>query len=97
MTSTLSATASSTAPTPTPDELLTVAELAAILKCPPDSVYNLTRKRTQARSEFPIPFLRLPIGLRFSREDVEEWIAAQRARARKLSEPSNEGDGGPNV
>ncbi len=84
MTSTLSATASSTAPsTSTPDELLTVAELAAILKCPPDSVYNLTRKRTQARSEFPIPFLRLPIGLRFSRQDVEEWIAAQRARARK--------------
>ena len=48
------------------DELLTVSDLAAILKCKESSVYNLTRRRGRARYDHPVPVLRLPCGLRFN-------------------------------
>ena len=48
-----------------PAEILTVADLAALLKCKPSSVYNLTRRRGRARYEHRVPVLRLPCGLRF--------------------------------
>ena len=56
------------------DELLTVADLAAILKCKESSVYNLTRRRGRARYDNPVPVLRLPMGLRFRRESVIAWL-----------------------
>lgn len=56
------------------DELLTVADLAAILKCKESSVYNLTRRRGRARYDNPVPVLRLPMGLRFRRESVMTWL-----------------------
>ena len=46
------------------DELLTVADLALILKCKESSIYNLTRRRGRARYANPVPVLRLPCGLR---------------------------------
>ncbi len=64
------------------DELLTVAELALILKCKESSVYNLTRRRGQVRYRDPIPVLRLPMGLRFRRSSVFAWLAAQETAAR---------------
>lgn len=56
------------------DELLTVADLAAILKCKESSVYNLTRRRGRARYDNPVPVLRLPCGLRFKRSSVMAWL-----------------------
>jgi len=57
----------------TPDELLTVTDLAAILKCKQSSVYNLTRKRS-VRYARQLPVLKLPCGLRFKRSSVMAWL-----------------------
>jgi hypothetical protein len=57
----------------TSDELLTVADLAAILKCKQSSVYNLTRKRS-VRYARQLPVLKLPCGLRFKRSSVMAWL-----------------------
>jgi hypothetical protein len=43
------------------DELLTVAELAALLKCKESSVYNLTRSRS-VRYAHELPVIRAPFG-----------------------------------
>jgi predicted DNA-binding transcriptional regulator AlpA len=66
----------------TTDIILTVAEVAHILRCKPSSVYNLTRRRGAARYDNPIPVLRLPMGLRFERSSVFAWLAAQETTAR---------------
>jgi Helix-turn-helix domain len=84
---TASPIASPTSPTTSPstadiDELLTVDEVAAILKCDVEAVYNLTRQRSQARSENPIPTIHLQIGLRFSAMEIREWIKSQRLAER---------------
>ena len=60
-----------------PAEILTVADLAALLKCKPSSVYNLTRRRGRARYEHRVPVLRLPCGLRFRRSSIMAWLTAQ--------------------
>ncbi len=59
------------------DELLTVTDLAAILKCKPSSVYNLSRRTGRARYDHPIPVIRLPMGLRFRRSSVLAWLESQ--------------------
>ena len=58
----------------TQSEIITVAEVAAILKCRPSSVYNLTRKRGLARYAHPLPVIRLPLGLRFKRSSILQWL-----------------------
>lgn len=60
--------------TPRSDELLTVADLARILKTKESSVYNLTRRRGRVRYDNPVPVLRLPCGLRFKRSSVMAWL-----------------------
>lgn len=65
-------------PTVLPDnDILTVAEVAELLKCKPSSIYNLTRSRGRARYDDPIPVLRLPMGLRFRRSSVLAWLKSQ--------------------
>ena len=61
----------------TQSEIITVAEVAAILKCRPSSVYNLTRTRGLARYKHPIPHIKLPCGLRFRKPSILAWLAAQ--------------------
>jgi predicted DNA-binding transcriptional regulator AlpA len=39
------------------DEILTVHEVAEIIRCKASSVYNLTRKRGAARHAHPIPHI----------------------------------------
>jgi predicted DNA-binding transcriptional regulator AlpA len=67
--------------TPTPaqpdDILLTVAEVAELLRCKPSSVYNLTRRTGRARYDNPVPVLRLPMGLRFRRSSILTWLESQ--------------------
>jgi predicted DNA-binding transcriptional regulator AlpA len=70
-------------PTLTPqfnDELLTVSDLALILRCKESSIYNLTRRRGRARYDNPVPVLRLPMGLRFKRSSVLAWLESQEQR-----------------
>lgn len=59
------------------NDILTVAEVAELLKCKPSSIYNLTRLRGRARYDNPIPVLRLPMGLRFHRSSVLAWLKSQ--------------------
>ena len=62
------------------NDILTVAEVAELLKCKPSSIYNLTRIRTRERYDNPIPVLRLPIGLRFRRSSVLAWLVSQETK-----------------
>jgi len=66
---------------PAEHDILTVAEVAELLKCKPSSVYNLTRLRGRARYDNPIPVIRLPMGLRFRRSSVIAWLKAQETSA----------------
>jgi len=62
---------------PADNDVLTVAEVAKLLKCKPSSIYNLTRHRGRARYANPIPVIRLPLGLRFRRSSVLAWLRSQ--------------------
>jgi hypothetical protein len=61
----------------TNDPILTVAEVAEIIRCKPSSVYNLTRKRGANRYAHPIPVIKLPCGLRFRKSSVLKWLWEQ--------------------
>jgi predicted DNA-binding transcriptional regulator AlpA len=58
-------------------DIMTVADLATLLKCKESSIYNLTRRRGRARYDNPVPVLRLPCGLRFRRSSILAWLASQ--------------------
>jgi predicted DNA-binding transcriptional regulator AlpA len=65
-------------PAPAMDnDILTVAEVAEILKCKKSSIYNLPGNRGKARYDNPIPVLKLPMGLRFRRSSVLAWLKSQ--------------------
>jgi len=62
---------------PVDNDIMTVAEVAELLKCKPSSIYNLTRHRGRARYDNPIPVIRLPMGLRFRRSSVLSWLRSK--------------------
>jgi excisionase family DNA binding protein len=57
-------------------EILTVADLAAMLKMSKGQVYEMTSTRTRTGSmrDNPIPVLKINGNVRFRRSDVETWI-----------------------
>jgi len=59
---------------PADNDILTVAEVAELLKCKPSSIYNMTSRRGRARYDHSIPVLRLPMGLRFRRSSLLAWL-----------------------
>lgn len=61
-------------------DILTVADVATLLRCQPSSVYNLTRRRGRARYDNPIPVLRLPMGLRFRKSSIISWLESLETR-----------------
>ena len=61
-----------------PDELLTVDELAAILKVPRSWIYQHTRKRGHER----LPHLKLGKYLRFVESQVRSFLEQQVKRSR---------------
>jgi excisionase family DNA binding protein len=63
------------------NEILTIEELAKLLKMSKSQIYALTRKRAQVRMDHPIPILRINGNIRFRRSDIEKWLE-------KLSETS---------
>jgi len=57
-------------------EILTVDELAAMLKMSTGQVYEMTRDRTRsgAMRDNPLPVLKINGNVRFRKSDVEAWL-----------------------
>jgi predicted DNA-binding transcriptional regulator AlpA len=57
-------------------EILTVGEVATMLRLSKSQVYELTKPRTRSgdKRDHPLPVLRIGTAVRFIRKDVEEWI-----------------------
>jgi excisionase family DNA binding protein len=58
-----------------PEDILTAEEVAAWLKVPKSWVFEQTRKRAKLRCRNPLPVIRLGKYVRFSREQVSQWMA----------------------
>ena len=56
------------------DEILTVSDIAKLLKFSKGQVYDLTRSRAKIRQTLPIPTLRINGNLRFLRSEIEQWL-----------------------
>lgn len=56
-------------------EVLTIEDMAALLKMTRRQVYELTRERNRARSGHPVPLIRVNGNTRFLRAEVEKWLA----------------------
>jgi excisionase family DNA binding protein len=54
------------------DAVLTVAEVAAMLKVPKSSIYEWTRFRTHQR--VPLPHRKVGKYLRFLRSEIDAWL-----------------------
>ncbi len=59
------------------DEILTVEELATLLKMSKGQVYEMTKQRTRTGSmkENPLPVLKINGNVRFRKVDVDSWLA----------------------
>jgi predicted DNA-binding transcriptional regulator AlpA len=57
-------------------EILTVGEVATMLRLSKSQVYELTHPRTRSGDvrEHPLPSVRMGTAVRFIRKDVEEWV-----------------------
>jgi predicted DNA-binding transcriptional regulator AlpA len=56
-------------------EILTLDDVAAMLKMTRSQVYTMTRARSQERMDVPLPVLRINGNLRFRKSDIEAWVA----------------------
>ena len=57
-------------------EILTVDELAALLKMSRRQIYSMTETRTRngKMQDHPLPVLRVNGNLRFRKSDIEQWL-----------------------
>ena len=55
-------------------EILTVDDLAALLKMKRSQIYAMTPHRAKARQPLPLPLLRINGNLRFRRTDIAKWL-----------------------
>jgi excisionase family DNA binding protein len=64
-------------------EILTINELAAMLKMSKRQIYSMTeaRTRTGPMKDNPIPFLKINGNVRFLRSDIEAWLQREREAA----------------
>ena len=65
-------TATSGAVATSTDAILTVAEVAALLKVPQSSIYEWTRYRSHQR--VPLPHRKVGKYLRFLRTEIDAWL-----------------------
>ena len=65
-------------------EILTVDELAEMLKMSRSLIYELAKERTRSGDlrENPIPVLRIGTAMRFRKNDVDAWIEKLAAHGR---------------
>lgn len=59
--------------------LLSLAQAAALLGIQPSNLYEITRKRSRARSVHPIPVCRIGRRIAFRRESLEKWVSVLEA------------------
>jgi len=65
------------------DEILTMAEAAAILKMPEKRIYELCRRRSQVRASVPFPAFNLHAkAKRVRKSDLYAWIDQMAAQGR---------------
>jgi excisionase family DNA binding protein len=64
------------------DEILTVEELATLLKMSKGQIYEMTKQRTRTGSmkENPLPVLKINGNVRFRKVDVDSWLAREAER-----------------
>lgn len=57
-------------------EILTVDELAALLKMSKGQIYEMTRARTRSGGmrDNPIPVVKINGNVRFRKSDIEHWV-----------------------
>lgn len=65
-------------------EILTVAEVAALLKMSKGQIYEMTNTRTRTGSmrDHPLPVLKINGNLRFRKSDIEAWLEKLVAQGR---------------
>jgi len=65
-------------------EILTVAELAAMLRLSKSQIYEMTKARTRSGDirQYPLPVLRFGASVRFRKSDVEAWVEKLVARGK---------------
>ena len=56
------------------NEILTVDDLAALLKMKRRQIYEMTRHKARVRQPLPLPLLRINGNLRFRRTDIAKWL-----------------------
>jgi excisionase family DNA binding protein len=56
-------------------EILTVDELASLLKMTRRQIYEMTSARTRSKQKNPLPMVRVNGNLRFDKRAVEAWWA----------------------
>ncbi len=63
-------------------EILTVTELAALLKMTKRQIYTMceTRTRTGSMADHPLPMVKINGNLRFRKSDVDAWLARETER-----------------
>jgi predicted DNA-binding transcriptional regulator AlpA len=65
------------------EQVWSVVEVADYLKMKPRQVLELTRRRSQERSEFPLPCFKIHSKcLRFRKSDVQQWLETLARKAR---------------
>ncbi len=63
-------------------EILTVEEVATMLKMSKGQIYEMTKARTRTGSmkENPIPVMKINGNVRFRRVDVDKWLEREAER-----------------
>jgi len=66
------------------NEVLTLRDVARILKCRTGQIYELTRRRGQDRSPKPLPVLTIHSKMkRVRRKDLMDWLDSLVAESRR--------------
>jgi excisionase family DNA binding protein len=55
-------------------ELITIPQLAERLQVSERKVYELTRERNRRTQKHPLPLIRIGRCVRFSSDQIEQWI-----------------------
>ena len=68
------------------NEILTIDDLAALLKMNRRQIYEMTSNRGRVRSTLPVPLLRINGNLRFRRSDIAKWLDELAEEGRKADQ-----------
>ena len=69
------------------DEVLTLREVARILKTRTNQIYELTRRRAKARTDSPLPVFRVHNKMaRVRKSDLMKWIDGLMEQQRRENE-----------